>query len=81
MIISETSPKTLISHKTNIKVNVSIYNKLEVGGTVRFLLISLAWVIFAGKCTPYQGLKLILKFSHFSSIATQKSEKNTSFLF
>ena len=65
MIISETSPKTLISHKTNIKVNVSIYNKLEVGGTVRFLLISLAWVFFGGKCTPYQGSKTIFEILAF----------------
>ena len=54
---------------------------LGVGGTLRYLQISVAWVFFGGKCTPDKGSETIFGLLAFFINCSPKKWKITYFLF
>ena len=69
----------------------SLFNKLVnrgvpgylvgVGGTLRYLQISVAWVFFGGKCTPDKGSETIFGLLAFFINCTPKKWKSHIFYF
>ena len=49
---------------------------MGVGGTLRYLLILVAWVFFGGKCTPDKGSETIFGLLAFFINCTTKKVKN-----
>ena len=60
--------------KGNLQVKLDML--IEVGGIVRFLTISVAWVLFGGKYTSNKGSETIFYIFAFFMVCWPKNLKN-----